>query len=92
MPFVCSSKCKHVFSKQVLEDYIRANATDRNNPSVECPQAGCNKIIALTDLTEDKQLERRVQQHLRREEERGAQQRGTYQAIIEDDDDEEDDD
>jgi SUMO ligase MMS21 Smc5/6 complex component len=84
-----SSKCKHVYSKDVLVDYIKQNTENRHSPSVKCPTAGCSKIIELSDLTEDKQLERRIQQHLRREEERGAQQRGTYQAIDEDDDEDE---
>ena len=55
---------------------------------VECPVAGCSKKIALSDLVDDPQLERRVKQKMRREEERQNQQSG-YQEI--DDDDEEDD-
>lgn len=88
-----SSKCKHIYSKQVLVNYIKENSPQNAaDPNVKCPTTGCDKQLYLSDLVEDKQMERRVQQHLRREQERGTTQQSTYQAIDEDDDEDEDED
>ena len=78
-----SSQCKHIFSKEIITNYIKSSATKTH---VTCPVAGCSKVIKLEDLVEDPQLERRVKQHIRRQEEREGE-KGGYQEI--DDDEEE---
>jgi E3 SUMO-protein ligase NSE2 len=52
--------CKHSFSGAAIREYI-------SRGSQKCPATGCNKSITLTDLKEDKALERRVKDHARRE-------------------------
>jgi hypothetical protein len=78
-----SGKCKHIFSRSSITDLIRSQP---GQSQVECPVAGCSKKIALSDLVDDPQMERRVKQKIRREEERQNQQSG-YQEIDDDEDD-----
>lgn len=53
-------KCKHSFSGAAIREYLSLGVK-------KCPATGCNQKIALTDLKEDKALERRAREHARRE-------------------------
>lgn len=83
-----SNACKHVYSRASITEHIR-NAP--NKTSAPCPVAGCNKIVILAALEDDPQLERRVQQHIRRQGEQQDRASGGYQAIEDDEDSDEDD-
>jgi len=54
-----SKVCKHSFSGDSIREYL-ARGVKR------CPAAGCNKKITLSDLREDKALERKAREHARR--------------------------
>lgn len=83
-----SNACKHVYSRASITEHIRNSP---NKTSAPCPVAGCNKTVILAALEDDPQLERRIQQHIRREGEQQDRASGGYQAV-EDDDEEEDSD
>ncbi|KAK9897368.1 hypothetical protein P389DRAFT_169134 [Cystobasidium minutum MCA 4210] len=85
---VRSNACKHVYSRASITEHIRQS---HNKTSAACPVAGCNKIVILAALEDDPQLERRVQQHIRRLGEQQDRASGGYQAV-EDDEEEEDSD
>ena len=51
--------CKHSYSGDTIREYLSLGVK-------KCPAAGCNKKITLTDLKEDKALERKVKEHARR--------------------------
>ncbi|KAJ3105432.1 hypothetical protein HDU96_008579 [Phlyctochytrium bullatum] len=74
-----SKICKHSYSAAVLE-YIRRAP----NRTIECPVSGCNRVVRLQDLYEDKILERKIERH------REAQE--DMRAGIADMDDDEDED
>ena len=83
-----SNACKHVYSRASIEAHIRQSPNRTSGP---CPVAGCNKTIILSELQDDPQLERRVQQQKRREAEQQDRAGAGYQAIDDDEDSDEDD-
>ncbi|KAI9504918.1 zinc-finger of the MIZ type in Nse subunit-domain-containing protein [Coemansia spiralis] len=58
---VTSKVCKHSFSRDAIVDYIRGH-----HGSCPCPVGGCSHRIQLRDLHQDKVLERKVANHLRK--------------------------
>jgi hypothetical protein len=80
----CSNVCKHVYSREAITDHI--SRTGNRNGSAPCPVAGCNKHIMISALTDDPQLERRVQQHVRRLQEREERAQDGYEDLDEDED------
>lgn len=87
--YFTSNACKHVYSRASITEHIRQSGGRAKQ--APCPVAGCNKIVALDSLQDDPQLERRVQQHVRRVREQEERAQGNYQAIGDDDDSDEDD-
>ncbi|PAV17253.1 hypothetical protein PNOK_0731700 [Pyrrhoderma noxium] len=64
-----SSLCQHSFSAEAIREYLG------QNPSVKkkCPAAGCNQKLNLNDFKPDKELEKRIKLHIRREQRRQAE-------------------
>ncbi|KAM0788874.1 hypothetical protein ACM66B_002958 [Microbotryomycetes sp. NB124-2] len=54
-----SKKCPHSFSGAAIRDYLKRG-------SQACPVAGCDKFLSLTDIEQDKGLDRRVKAHQQR--------------------------
>lgn len=80
-----SPGCKHVYSRESITSYIKQGVNKRE---IECPVTGCSKIVKLDTLVDDKQLERRVQARLRREQD-SRRQANEYQDMEDDDEEEE---
>ncbi|THG97623.1 hypothetical protein EW145_g7580 [Phellinidium pouzarii] len=66
---VTSNICHHSFCKEAIYGYFSSNRSIRK----ECPASGCNKVIGLDDFQPDKELEKKVKAHLRRERQRAAE-------------------
>ena len=58
-----SKVCGHSFSGKAIKDYLGNSRIARK----VCPTAGCNKVISLADLQEDKDLKRKAENAARRE-------------------------
>ena len=56
---VVSRKCKHVYDKEHIVNYIQSRTNGRNI-SVPCPMAGCSANITLNDLYEDPEITKKV--------------------------------
>ncbi|KAK9382886.1 zinc-finger of the MIZ type in Nse subunit-domain-containing protein [Kockiozyma suomiensis] len=58
---VTSTKCPHSFSSQAIMSLLNR---PRSRGNVECPVAGCNKILRKTDLKADPALAKKVERHM----------------------------
>ncbi|KAK9457205.1 zinc-finger of the MIZ type in Nse subunit-domain-containing protein [Dipodascopsis uninucleata] len=60
---VTSTVCKHSYSREPLTELI-VNTARRRTGTIECPVAGCNKMISLEKVRPDTALARRVDRYL----------------------------
>lgn len=67
---VCSTLCKHSYSRSAIQDYVAAG----NN---RCPASGCQAAVSQRSLKEDPALTKKVAAFKRREEERLIARRQT---------------
>ena len=57
---VVSRKCQHIYEKDAILSYIQDRTGGRQNLSVPCPVAGCNKQLWLIDIVEDPEVTKKV--------------------------------
>lgn len=55
--------CGHSFSAKAIREYLGGSRTARK----VCPTAGCNKVISMGDLEENRDLKRKAENAARRE-------------------------
>ena len=55
---VKSTRCPHVFTKTAITEMIQRS---KGRKAVQCPVAGCDKILSADDLVPDKVMERRLE-------------------------------
>ncbi|KAI9324167.1 hypothetical protein DFJ73DRAFT_873865 [Zopfochytrium polystomum] len=64
-----SKLCKHSYSSAVVE-LLRRDRDGR----IECPVAGCNKYVRMSDLFKNKALAKKIERHNRKREIREAEE------------------
>ena len=71
--------CGHSFSATAIREYLGGARAARK----VCPNAGCNKVISLADLEENKDLKRKAENAARRERMREAEEEEEEDDVVE---------
>lgn len=61
LPLPARRVCQHSFSADSIKEHFKSG-----NPVKKCPAAGCNKSFKLSDCLPDKNLAKKVENHVRR--------------------------
>ncbi|KAI9098045.1 zinc-finger of the MIZ type in Nse subunit-domain-containing protein [Phlyctochytrium arcticum] len=80
---VTSQVCRHSYSSEAITAHIKISQRNNHNSRAECPVAGCNKYVQLSDLRVNKSLARIVAQRKAQEEAESAENEADYEEIDE---------
>jgi len=64
--------CRHVYSRQAIELWIKTKKGGRRGAGVSCPVAGCNHVVSNATLKFDKELQRKLERNKKRKATQGT--------------------